>query len=114
MNEWRNHPRRRKVWIALPAFNEEQDLPRLLERIDDAMAEADLSFELLVVDDGSTDSTFYVAEQWANELPLQVRRHEQNQGLGATLSDGVHWASELAHPSDVIITLDADTPTLRS
>ena len=105
----------RKVWIVLPAYNEEQDLPSLLERIDEATEEANLRFEVLVVDDGSTDATAAVAEIWSNKLPLQVMTHDQNQGLGATLRDGVEWACGLAQPSDVIVTLDSDnthTPEL--
>ncbi len=106
---------RRRVWIVLPAYNEERDLPALLERIDEATDEAGLHFEILLVDDGSTDATSEVAAIWANKLPLQVLTHEQNRGLGATLRDGLEWACELAQPSDVIITLDSDnthTPEL--
>jgi len=79
------------------------------------MDEAGLSFEILVIDDGSTDDTFGISEQWSNKVPLRVRRHDQNQGLGATLRDGVEWACQLADPKDVIVTLDADnshTPEL--
>ena len=104
-----------KSWIVLPAFNEERDLPHLLERIDGAMEDANLRFEILIVDDGSTDNTREVAELWSNKLPLQVQRHEQNLGLGATLRDGLEWACRIAQPADVIITLDADnshTPEL--
>lgn len=106
---------RRKVWIVLPAFNEERDLPPLLERIDEAMEETNISFEVLIVDDGSTDNTYEIADQWSNKLPLQVRSHPVNQGLGATLRDGLQWACQVARPNDVIVTLDADnshTPEL--
>ena len=106
---------RRRVWIVLPAFNEERDLGRLLERIEEAMGEAGLSFEILVIDDGSADNTSGIAEQWANKIPLQVRRHQENQGLGATLRDGLEWACQTADAKDVIVTLDADnshTPEL--
>ena len=79
------------------------------------MEEAGLRFEILVIDDGSTDDTFGISEQWANKVPLRVRRHDRNEGLGATLRDGVEWACQLADPKDVIVTLDADnshTPEL--
>lgn len=108
-------PDGRKVWIVLPAYNEERDLPSLLERVAEATDEAGLRFEILIVDDGSTDRTHEIAELWADKLPLQVRGHPGNMGLGATLRDGLEWACQLAQPSDVIITLDADnshTPEL--
>lgn len=106
---------RRKIWIVLPAYNEELDLPALLERIDEASEEARLNIEILLVDDGSSDETAEVGLIWANKLPIQVMSHEQNLGLGATLRDGVQWACRLAQPSDVIVTLDSDnthTPEL--
>jgi dolichol-phosphate mannosyltransferase len=99
----------------LPAFNEERDLPHLLERIDEAMEDAALSFEILLVDDGSTDDTRLIAGQWSNKMPIQVHQHSANQGLGATLRDGLRWACALADPSDFVVTLDADnshTPEL--
>ncbi len=108
-------PVRRRNWIVLPAFNEEQDLPVLLDRIDAAMDEVRLDFEVLVVDDGSTDATYEIAERWAGEHPVRVMRHSKNLGLGPTLRDGLQWACSLAGPNDVIVTLDADnshTPEL--
>lgn len=105
----------RRTWIVLPAFNEEQDLPGLFKRIDDATAEARIKFELVVVDDGSTDHTAEIVEQWSNKLPIHLLSHEVNQGLGATLRDGLKWACNMATPNDLIVTLDADnshTPDL--
>lgn len=99
----------------LPAFNEQQDLPQLLQRVEEAMDEANIGFEVLLVDDGSTDDTYAIAHQWSNKLPLRVVSHPENLGLGATLRDGLRWACQLAQPSDVIVTLDADnshTPEL--
>ena len=105
----------RKTWIVLPAYNEEKDLAHLLERVDEAMHEIRLPFEVIIVDDGSTDDTLDVAEQWAQQIPLQTISHGVNQGLGATIRDGLKAACDMAEARDVIVTLDADnshTPEL--
>lgn len=106
---------KRKVWVVLPAFNEEKDLGHLFERIDQALGEVELPFELIIVDDGSTDGTLEVVHHWARTMPIRSLVHEVNRGLGATIRDGLKAASDLADPRDVIVTLDADnshTPEL--
>lgn len=79
------------------------------------MEDVPFDFETLILDDGSIDATAEIAKRWADKLPLQVRSHDTNLGLGATLRDGLHWACDVAHRGDVIVTLDADnshTPEL--
>ncbi|HEY5891126.1 MAG TPA: glycosyltransferase family 2 protein [Acidimicrobiia bacterium] len=98
----------RKVVVALPAFNEEPNLPDLLARIDLALSEVQLSYRILLVEDGSTERTAVVAEEWSQKIPIEVRRHETNLGLGATLRDGLEWARDVASPQDVIVTMDSD------
>ena len=109
-------PRRRQtIWIVLPAYNEETDLPVLLGRIEDSMLEADLEYQVLIVDDGSTDRTLQIAQEAANRLPIHIESHASNQGLGATIRDGLLTACRMAEPRDILITLDADnshTPEL--
>ena len=98
----------RHTWVVLPAYNEAASLPTLFEAIDVAMREAGLAYNIVLVDDGSTDRTPEIAERYARRLPLVVERHPVNLGLGATLRDGLTRASELAAAADVIVTLDAD------
>jgi hypothetical protein len=52
----------------------------------------------LVVDDGSRDATARVAEDHARHMPIAVQRHERNQGLGATIRDGLLANIEVANP----------------
>lgn len=107
--------RQRTTRVVLPAFNEEKDLGHLLERIEEAMYGIRLPYELVIVDDGSTDGTPDVITQWAQTMPIRSIRHDVNQGLGATIRDGLKLACESADPRDVIVTLDADnshTPEL--
>lgn len=100
--------RRQHVWFVLPAYDEEASLPALLASIEEAMIEAGLVYRVLVVDDGSRDSTAEIARKAAQHMPLVLEQHEVNMGLGATIRDGLIKACELAQPGDVLVTMDAD------
>jgi dolichol-phosphate mannosyltransferase len=99
---------RRQIYIVLPAYNEEPGLAQLLSRIDDAMAECCLPYRVVLVDDGSTDGTGAVGREWSTRVPLDVKTHPQNLGLGATVRDGLAIAIAKAEDEDVVITMDAD------
>jgi dolichol-phosphate mannosyltransferase len=96
------------VLVVLPAYNEEARLARLLDRIDASMEEAGLQYEVIVVDDGSRDGTERLVQDWAERIPMLVKRHEANQGLGATIRDGLFAAAGRAEAGDVVVTMDAD------
>jgi len=100
------HPR--TVFIVLPAFNEAPTIATLFRRIEDVMREARLTYCVLLVDDGSTDDTLAIAREFSSSMPLTIKRHPSNQGLGATIRDGLIEAAHLASDDDIIITMDAD------
>jgi dolichol-phosphate mannosyltransferase len=100
--------RRRRIHIVLPAYNEAPRLGSLLHRIDEAMKEGNLAYQVILVDDGSRDGTDRVAEEWAARIPMVVETHPCNLGLGPTIRDGFVIAARAADPSDVIVTMDAD------
>lgn len=97
-----------RVFFALPAFNEEKDLAKLLTAFQEAMNADGIPFHVVIVDDGSTDGTLRVIREWAARLPLALVQHPKNRGLGETIRDALHRAAELADPGDVIVTMDAD------
>lgn len=97
-----------KVFMALPAYNEQEALPELLERIGEAFADSDLPYEVVIVDDGSKDDTAKIAAQMSFQMPIHLVQHEQNQGLGVTLRDGLREAVDRAGERDIIVTMDAD------
>ena len=82
--------------ILIPAYNEEQGLPIVLEKISKLI---DDSYEVIVVDDGSTDRTSEVASQF----PCRLIRHEVNRGKGEGLKTGIKNAT-----GENIIWIDAD------
>ncbi|MBM4035759.1 MAG: glycosyltransferase family 2 protein [Planctomycetes bacterium] len=103
---WRR-PRSR-ILVVLPAYNEEANLGTLLERIDQAMFENGDGYQVIVVDDGSRDATARVAEEHACHMPIAVLRHEKNQGLGATIRDGLLAAADICADDDIVVAMDAD------
>jgi len=98
----------RVVRIVLPAYNEADNLPRLLAALQEAMEDNGIGYEVIVVDDGSRDQTPAIAERSADTLPVVLVRHAINQGLGAAMRDGLQTALDRAGPRDIVITMDAD------
>ncbi|MFK8112954.1 MAG: glycosyltransferase [Rubripirellula sp.] len=97
-----------KVLLALPAYNEQESLPELLERVGEAFADSGMPYEVIIVDDGSKDDTAKIASQMSFQMPIHLVQHEVNQGLGVTLRDGLKEAVDRAGERDIIITMDAD------
>ena len=110
---WRRPPGR--VIMVLPAYNEEENLGALLERGDEAFRDAGIDYQVIVVDDGSKDRTAEIAQHYAKSMPVRLERHVVNQGLGATIRDGLRAAAESCGDKDIVVAMDADntqTPAL--
>jgi dolichol-phosphate mannosyltransferase len=101
-------PRASRILVVLPAYNEEANIGNLLRRIFESLTDEHLEFSIIVVDDGSSDRTGQILQEYGREFPLVVHRHERNQGLGATIRDGLREAAALARARDIVITMDAD------
>jgi dolichyl-phosphate beta-glucosyltransferase len=93
------------ISVVIPAYNEAERLGSTLERTVDYLSRRGLSYEVLVVDDGSRDRTIQVAEAYADR-GVRVIRHEQNRGKGAAIKTGV-----LASRGAEVLLSDADAST---
>lgn len=97
-----------KIWIVLPAYNEEEALPPLIAALVEEFQEEKRQFKILIINDGSEDGTRDVAEAWSRIAPVTVHNNEANKGLAETLRIGLLEALKLAAKDDIIITMDAD------
>lgn len=92
--------------IIIPAYNEEQTIRKLLDRVFDVQLMHGLRKEVIVVNDCSTDNTEKVVLDYQKEQSkylINYIKHEINQGKGAALHSGIKIAK-----GDYIIVQDAD------
>ena len=78
-------PESPKVSVVIPVYNRER---YLAEAIDSVLAQTLTDFELLVVDDGSSDRSLEVAESYRDPR-IRVVRHERNRGMSAARNTGI-------------------------
>lgn len=97
-----------QLLLALPAYNEEKDLPHVLDAFQRYVLAAGCKGQVVIVNDGSTDGTARVIREWSSVIPIDLIEHPRNLGLGETIKDVLRRAAELAGPDDVIVTMDAD------
>jgi dolichol-phosphate mannosyltransferase len=90
--------------VVIPCYNEEENVPTLLKRVDAALQSLGKPFEVILIDDGSTDSTPKLLEEGMRQYPwLRVLRMAKNIGQSAGFEAGFEAAR-----GEVIATIDAD------
>ena len=93
-----------RLSVVIPAFNEAQRLPGTLEKLRLHLDARGAPYELVVVDDGSSDATAEAAR--AARGPVKLLRHEQNRGKGHAVRAGM-----LAARGELRLMTDADLST---
>ncbi|MCZ7552810.1 MAG: glycosyltransferase family 2 protein [Anaerolineales bacterium] len=88
-----------KISVIIPAYNEQATIREIIKRVQ----KTGLVDEILVVDDGSKDSTREILAELEEHGEIRTVLHEKNQGKGAALTTGFKQAS-----GDVFIIQDAD------
>jgi dolichyl-phosphate beta-glucosyltransferase len=93
--------------IVVPCYNEEKRLPRTIEQIERYLAGKGSVYELILVDDGSTDATRQIMDAAAkHNQRVRIQALRQNRGKGRALAEGV----AAARGSEILVT-DADLST---
>ena len=90
--------------IIIPLFNEDESLPELMAWIERVMTVNNYSYEVIMIDDGSTDDSWAVIEKLRGQNnAVKGIKFQRNYGKSAALNEGFKAAQ-----GDVIITMDAD------
>ncbi len=90
--------------VVVPAYNEAESLPELAEWIDRVCTGSSIDYEIIIIDDGSSDNTWEVIKHLSgNNNRIRGVRFRRNYGKAAALQTGFEAAS-----GEVIITMDAD------
>ncbi len=90
--------------IVVPLYNEEESLPELASWIDRVCKKSALNYEIIFVDDGSTDSSWDVVQQLSiQNASIRGIKFRRNYGKSAALNTGFRETK-----GDVVITMDAD------
>ena len=86
--------------IIVPAYNEEDVIEKFSENLQRVLSESTDTYEIIVVDDGSNDKTFSIA----NKIPgIKIIRHPYNKGNGAAVKTGI-----LEAKGEKLVIIDAD------
>lgn len=95
---------RRELSIVVPVYNEEANIVPMTEEVRSALASAGVDYELVFVDDGSSDATWaMIARAHALEPRVRGLRHVRNSGQSAAL-----WTGIQSTTAPLLATLDGD------
>jgi len=95
-----------RLSVVLPAYNEQQAIQRVLGELVEVLSDEPVRYEILVIDDASTDETAARAEEFARacwQCPIRVIRCRERRGAGAARKQGIRQAR-----GEIIVMLDAD------
>ena len=92
------------VSVVIPVYNEEENVTELLERVTDTLSATGYPYEIIVVDDGSTDRTPQILRSLKSRFKaLKVVLFRRNFGQSAAMTAGFDLAK-----GDIVVTMDGD------
>lgn len=95
------------IKIVLPAYNEEDAILPLIKDLKRILGERFKAFEIVVVNDGSTDNTANIVSN-LNLSTVKLIQHSQNKGLNESIKTGLIYSLENTDETDIIVVMDSD------
>ncbi|MEK7087651.1 MAG: glycosyltransferase, partial [Patescibacteria group bacterium] len=92
-----------KVSIIIPTFNEEGNIQKLVKRIDNALKKGSIEYEIIIIDDHSTDNTVKMVNDLSDEYPISCHLKKGNKGKAFSILEGFEYAKH-----DTLAMIDAD------
>lgn len=78
-----------QVSLVIPCYNEEQRIVKGIKQLTTYLKQQSYRWEIILVDDGSSDNTYTLARKLLQKTPHQLLRHLQNRGKGAAIRTGI-------------------------
>ena len=94
--------------VVIPVFNEAETLSTILDRVQVVALPEPWHINITVVDDGSSADFAAVLEETIIDRPLDLIRHDHNQGKGAALRTGFDAVLQHGEEHDAVVVQDAD------
>ncbi len=101
-----------RLFIVIPAYNEQENIKQVVSDWYEVVEKYGEDSRLVVIDDGSRDSTYSILKDMAKNLPKLTALTKENAGHGATLLYGYKYALE--NGADYVFQTDSDGQTLPS
>jgi undecaprenyl-phosphate 4-deoxy-4-formamido-L-arabinose transferase len=92
-----------QIAVVIPVYNEEHNLPVLLDRLMQVMQGLGKSFEIIFIDDGSSDNSLALLKEFTKNEHIKIVELTRNYGQHAAIMAGFSICS-----ADIVITMDAD------
>ena len=92
-----------KISVVIPCYNEENTISQVIIKVEKSLLNLDLDYEIIVVDDHSSDDSSNKLIEFENQKKIKLFTHSQNFGKGAAIATGLKNIS-----GEIILIQDAD------
>lgn len=97
-----------KIYLLAPAYNEEKCIQELMKRTQLLADKHELRIHFVAVNDGSSDNTLQVIQNFSGSYPIKLIDIQPNQGLANAMRTGLQYVWNNITEADVLVTMDGD------